>query len=171
MIGSPKISASKSEKRATGSRPSRRATRKLFGSHENWSSSLGGSCVPVAKGETTNDKAVDVHFGASRFIPNALDHGIIPARHTVDRVVLPVDPDDHGACAFAAQLAFCQPEGRPSNNESGNRTGNCANHQQRNGSDDQSHPSAPHIGRKPRAVFLANLLKIEIAFAITRRTL
>jgi hypothetical protein len=58
--------------------------------------------VPVAKGETLNDKAVDVHFSASGFIPDGLDYRIIPARHTVDRIVLASNLDDHSAGTLTA---------------------------------------------------------------------
>lgn len=125
--------------------------------------SLNGGSVPVAKCETLDDKAVDVHFGASGFIPDALDHRINPARQTVDRVVLPVHPDDHSAGVFAAQVSFRNLQGRFAKNKNGNRPGYCTDHEQTKAANDQPHISAPRLGRKFRAVFLANLLKVETA--------
>ena len=125
--------------------------------------SLNGGSVPVAKCETLDDKAVDVHFGASGFIPDALDHRISPARQTVDRVVLPVDSDDHSAGTFAAQVSFRHLQGRFAKNKNGNRPGYCTDHEQTNAANDQPHISAPRLGCQPRAEFLANLLKVETA--------
>ena len=127
------------------------------------SESLNGGSVPVAKCETLDDKAVDVHFGASGFIPDALDHRISPARQTVDRVVLPVDSDDHSAGTFAAQVSFRHLQGRFAKNKNGNRPGYCTDHEQTNAANDQPHISAPRLGCQPRAEFLANLLKVETA--------
>jgi hypothetical protein len=68
----------------------------LFGFTEPQKSLRGGS-VPVAKCETLSDKAADIDFRASGFIPDGLDYRIIPARHTVDRIVLASNLDDYSA--------------------------------------------------------------------------
>ena len=68
----------------------------------------GGSTLrfPIAKGEACDDNAVNVAFGISGGVPNALYRRITATCHSIDRVVVPRNVDNNGTGAFAAHFAL-----------------------------------------------------------------
>src|SRR6266487_3670008 len=62
--------------------------------------------APVAKGQASDDNAVDVTFWMSGAVPNVLYRRITSTSHSIDCVIRTLDVNDNSASALAAHFAL-----------------------------------------------------------------
>jgi hypothetical protein len=62
--------------------------------------------APVAKGQTSDDNAIDVTFWMSGTVPNTLYRRVTSTGHSIDGVIRTVDVNDNSPSALAAHFAL-----------------------------------------------------------------